>query len=107
MIADTVLRGRQTLKDKSSNPRLLSPPPEGRAASPKDRRSSYGSEQPAVDIRLSRDDLEGQVGSALSLPEDEIADYDDYDDHHHDEIVDHLDVIGQPPMPPTFAILTH
>ncbi|KAG9045231.1 hypothetical protein FS837_006792 [Tulasnella sp. UAMH 9824] len=102
MIADTVLRGRQTLKNKSSEPRLLSPPPEGRAASPKDRRSSYGSEQPAVDIRLSRDDLEGQVGSALSLPEDEIADYDDYDEHHHDEIVDHLDVID-----PQVATVTH
>ncbi|KIO32803.1 hypothetical protein M407DRAFT_66291 [Tulasnella calospora MUT 4182] len=102
MIADSVLRGRPTLKNKISEPRLLSPPPEDRAPSPKDRRSSYGSEQPAVDIRLSRDDLEGQVGSALSLPEDEIADYDDYDEHHHDEIVDHLDVID-----PQVATVTH
>lgn len=97
MIADSVLKNRQTLRNKTSETRLLSPPPGDRAASPKDRRGSYGSEQPAVDIRLSREDLEGQVGSALSLPEDEIADYDDYDEHHHDEIVDHLDVIGQPP----------
>lgn len=101
MIADSVLKGRQ-LRNKPSETRLLSPPPGDRAPSPKDRRSSYGSEQPAVDIRLSRDDLEGQVGSALSLPEDEIADYDDYDEHHHDEIVDHLDVID-----PQVATVTH
>ncbi|KAG8925645.1 hypothetical protein FRC01_009883 [Tulasnella sp. 417] len=102
IVADSVLRGRQTLRNKTSEPRLLSPPPSGRPDSPKDRRSSYGSEQPAVDIRLSREDLEGQIGSALSLPEDEIDGFDDYDDHHHDEIVDHLDVID-----PQVATVTH
>ncbi|KAG8982219.1 hypothetical protein FRB90_006954, partial [Tulasnella sp. 427] len=93
MIADSLLKNRQSLRNKTSEPRLLSPTG-ARSASPRDRRTSYGSEQPPVDIRLGRDDLEGQVGSALSLPEDEIADYDHYDEHHHDEIVDHLDVIA-------------
>lgn len=59
-----------------------------------DRRSlgSYGGDPQPVDVRLSEEDLDGQVGSALSLPRGERGL--DYSDHHHDEIVDHLDVIG-------------
>lgn len=96
LIADHVMRNQQALRNRASDPRLLSP---GRPTSPRDRSSvrSYGTDAPPVDIRLSREDLEGQVGSALSLPEDEQDD--DYDDHHHDDIVDHLDVIGMPTSP--------
>ncbi len=36
----------------------------------------------------------GRIGSALSLPTSQRSSYDLNDEHHHDDIVEHLDVIG-------------
>ncbi len=57
-------------------------------------------EGPNTDIQVHSDDGgPGLVGSALSLPRSDEANasyqsYHPLDDHHHDDIVEHLDVIG-------------
>lgn len=96
LVADSCLRrtGGRTAT-QASDPRNYLQPPTSPERERRSSQRSYGTEPPAIDIRLSRDDLEGRVGSALSLPEDELEEDSDYDEHHHDEIVDHLDVIGE------------
>lgn len=50
-----------------------------------------------MDVLVPRDDREpGRVGSALSLPDSEMLQLDWDGEHHPDDIVEHLDVIGIP-----------
>ncbi|KAF9055465.1 hypothetical protein BDZ89DRAFT_937908 [Hymenopellis radicata] len=66
-------------------------------------------EGPTTDIQVhSHDGEPGLVGSALSLRSDGAASYQSYhplDDHHHDDIVEHLDVID--PQVATISNLTN
>ncbi|KAK0498658.1 hypothetical protein EDD18DRAFT_1158598 [Armillaria luteobubalina] len=68
-------------------------------------------EGPNTDIQVHSDDGEpGLVGSALSLPRSDEANgsyqsYHPLDDHHHDDIVEHLDVID--PQVATVSNLTN
>jgi len=96
VVGNHVLRNSQRARLRKPEPRIsrAGTGMQRLSISSADRRSrsSYGGEPPPpMDINLSREDLEGQIGSALSLPRAERGD--DYDEHHHDEIVDHLDVI--------------
>lgn len=54
-----------------------------------------------ADITVDGEDGEepGILGSALSLPHTDLSDTQE-EDHHHDDIVEHLDVIGN-----NFAII--
>ena len=55
---------------------------------------------PQTDVLVPKTENDpGRVGSSLSLPRSEHSDYADYDndidgEHHPDDIVEHLDVIG-------------
>ncbi|KAG9039627.1 hypothetical protein FRB95_009208 [Tulasnella sp. JGI-2019a] len=85
--------GRTRLRKEDSRLRSPGQGTLGDRRSMDGRRSihSYGGDPQPVDVHLSQEDLEGQIGSALSLPRDERGM--NYSEHHHDEIVDHLDVI--------------
>lgn len=76
---------------------MYSPPMQGQGQT--------GEGRDVIALRGTREDIiyrghgtmPGRIGSALSLPLSEVSHYDDDDDDpvlHHDDIVEHLDVIG-------------
>ncbi|KAG8960598.1 hypothetical protein FRC03_006347 [Tulasnella sp. 419] len=108
-VSQHCLKNRRTIQ---GDLRLLSPqeraasPPHERAPSPLNRRESIVSSHSGgiPNVRMTQEDLHGRVGSALSMRSSQmIRDgiFED-DEHHHDEIVEHLDVID-----PEVATVTH
>ncbi len=92
-VMDHVMKGRQRATSRAQrSAERLPTTRDGRTSAQSIR--TQGNEVPSVNVRLSQDDMDGNIGSMLSLPRDERNSYSNYDDHHHDEIVDHLDVIG-------------
>ncbi|KAJ6515788.1 hypothetical protein C8R45DRAFT_218871 [Mycena sanguinolenta] len=83
----------------SGGPVPNSPNSEGRAATPL---SHHSGAQTDIVVRARSDGEPGLVGSALSLPHSNQG---DELDHHHDDIVEHLDVID--PQVGTVSTLTN
>lgn len=83
-------------RDPSQNVGYTSPQEEGERGAEDDRNmvSLHGSQEDVV--YRAQGTHPGRIGSALSLPNSEDSSYDlNEDAHHHDDIVEHLDVIGE------------
>ncbi|KAF7292416.1 hypothetical protein HMN09_01225700 [Mycena chlorophos] len=78
-----------------------SPPP--RPSTPLSLHSGSNADGVVVAVRARADGQQGLIGSALSVPSTHAGDNVDFE--HHDEVVDHLDVID--PQVATVATLTN